>query len=139
VVSEEHGLRIGHAERAAALRALDEHLEAGRLDIEEYGDRSAAASVATTVDDVAVLFRDLPAPHPPLPGRTGPPAPVAPVLPAPVGHRPPSVTALRLAATLVPVLAVLALVATVAAGGGAGFAFLPLLFFMAIGFGHRRH
>lgn len=66
-------IRIGNAERTAAMRALDEHLAAGRLGVEEYGDRSAAAANATVAGDLAVLFTDLPAPHPELPGVGGPP------------------------------------------------------------------
>lgn len=68
-------LRIGTAERTAAMQALDDHVAAGRLDIEEYGDRSAQASVATTAPQLAALFVDLPAPHPVLPGVTPPHAP----------------------------------------------------------------
>jgi hypothetical protein len=67
-------LRIGNAERTAALEALDEHLAAGRLDVDEYTDRSAAAAGAVVAADLADLFTDLPEPHPPLPGgRTAPP------------------------------------------------------------------
>lgn len=66
--------RIGTADRDAAMAALDQHLEAGRLDAEEYGERSARAAQARTVDDLVPLFADLPQPHPPLPGE----APVAP-------------------------------------------------------------
>jgi hypothetical protein len=62
---EPTGLRIGDAERRAAMAALDAHLEAGRLDGTEYGERSASASVARTVDDLRPLFVDLPPPHPP--------------------------------------------------------------------------
>src|SRR3978361_648041 len=36
--AEPPGLRVGHDERAAALRALDTHFEAGRLDVTEYGE-----------------------------------------------------------------------------------------------------
>ena len=39
-------LRIGTAERNAAMKALDAHLEAGRLGVEEYGERSAKAAGA---------------------------------------------------------------------------------------------
>ncbi|MEJ2889677.1 DUF1707 SHOCT-like domain-containing protein [Actinomycetospora aeridis] len=67
--------RIGTADRDAAMAALDQHLEAGRLDAEEYGERSARAAEARTVDDLVPLFADLPQPHPPLPGETS--APVA--------------------------------------------------------------
>jgi len=76
-------LRIGNAERAAAMRALDEHLEEGRLGPEEYGERSAVASAATTADELRALFADLPAPHPQLPGPEPvlPPTSALPVVP----------------------------------------------------------
>jgi hypothetical protein len=48
-VSEPSGdkpLRIGTAERQSAMKALDAHLDAGRLGVEEYADRSAAAANA---------------------------------------------------------------------------------------------
>ncbi len=63
-------LRIGNAERASAMKALDEHMSAGRLSIDEYGDRTAAASTATTRSELVALFSDLPAPHPVLPDPT---------------------------------------------------------------------
>lgn len=68
--------RIGNAEREAAQAALDAHLQAGRLDAEEYGERSAKASVARTAEDLTPLFADLPQPHPtpPDPTRPHPPA-----------------------------------------------------------------
>ena len=69
-------LRIGHAERTAAQRALDEHLAAGRLGVEEYADRSAAAANAVVAGDLAALFTDLPEPHPELPIEK-PPAPTS--------------------------------------------------------------
>jgi hypothetical protein len=57
-------LRIGNDERDAAIKALDEHLNAGRLDPEEYGQRVAQASVARTREGLDELFVDLPGPHP---------------------------------------------------------------------------
>lgn len=60
-------LRIGTAERESAAAALNAHLEAGRLGVEEYADRSAIAANATTADELRTLFVDLPAPHPALP------------------------------------------------------------------------
>lgn len=57
-------IRIGNDERDAAIRALDEHLSAGRLDPDEYGDRVARASVARTFADLEPLFSDLPDPRP---------------------------------------------------------------------------
>lgn len=65
-------LRVGDAERNSALEALGEHLGAGRLDLDEYGTRSSAASVARTVGDLRALFVDLPPPYPKLPGTALP-------------------------------------------------------------------
>ncbi len=55
--------RIGNAEREAAQRALQEHLVAGRLDLDEFGERSAQAALARTGGDLERLFADLPEPH----------------------------------------------------------------------------
>ena len=89
MTNERPPTRIGTAERAAAMKALDEHLAAGRLQIEEYGDRSAQAANAITAPELAALFDDLPAPHPALPGVEPPPLPVLPP-PAPLAPREPS-------------------------------------------------
>ena len=48
--------------------ALGEHLSAGRIDLDEFGTRSAMVSQARTVADLRAQFTDLPAPHPLLPG-----------------------------------------------------------------------
>jgi hypothetical protein len=64
--------RIGTAERAAAQQALDAHVNAGRLGVNEYAERAALAANASTAGELADLFTDLPAPHPKLPGiRSG--------------------------------------------------------------------
>jgi hypothetical protein len=76
---ESSPLRIGHAERTAAQQALDEHLAAGRLGIDEYADRSAVAANAVVAADLAALFTDLPQPHPELPGTPAAPPPTAPL------------------------------------------------------------
>jgi hypothetical protein len=76
-------LRIGNTERTAAMKALDEHLESGRLGVEEYADRSAAAANAVVAGDLADLFTDLPEPHPALPGTPAAPPPTAPLPVAP--------------------------------------------------------
>ncbi|GHF22643.1 hypothetical protein GCM10017786_65850 [Amycolatopsis deserti] len=57
-------LRIGDNDRESALKALGEHLSAGRLDLDEYGERSAKVTAARTRRDLAELFADLPEPHP---------------------------------------------------------------------------
>ncbi|MCW0214613.1 MAG: DUF1707 domain-containing protein [Pseudonocardia sp.] len=74
-------LRIGTAERESAANALNAHLEAGRLGVEEYADRSAVAANATVASEIAALFTDLPAPHPDLPTASG--AVRTPTAPAP--------------------------------------------------------
>jgi len=58
-------LRIGDAERDAAISALGEHFAAGRLNHQEYDERTSAAWTARTAADLTALFVDLPAPHPP--------------------------------------------------------------------------
>lgn len=57
-------LRIGDTERNQAITALGEHLGAGRLDVDEFGGRSAGVEVARTRDELAALFTDLPEPRP---------------------------------------------------------------------------
>jgi len=84
MTNERPPIRIGTAERDAAMKALGEHLEAGRLEVDEYGERSARASVATTAPELAALFDDLPAPHPLLPGIDDP---LGPRQPATAGRR----------------------------------------------------
>lgn len=71
-------LRIGDAEREKALRALGEHMSAGRLDIDEYGDRSAKVAAARTRNDLITLFTDLPAPNPSF-DHSAPATPAQPV------------------------------------------------------------
>ncbi|WP_433289574.1 DUF1707 SHOCT-like domain-containing protein [Pseudonocardia sp. CA-142604] len=78
---ESSPLRIGTAERTAAMKALDEHLSAGRLGVEEYGERTAKAANAVVASEIAELFTDLPEPHPQLPGKAPLTAPL-PVAPA---------------------------------------------------------
>jgi uncharacterized protein DUF1707 len=62
--SEPVELRIGDAERESAMQALSEHLSAGRIDIDEFGERSAKVTAARTRRELAALFTDLPEPHP---------------------------------------------------------------------------
>lgn len=57
-------VRVGTTEREAAASSLLEHLEAGRLDLDEYGERAARASVARTRGELRSLFTDLPGPDP---------------------------------------------------------------------------
>jgi hypothetical protein len=99
-------IRVGDAEREEALRALGDHMSAGRLDIDEYGERTARVAASKTRGDLLALFKDLPEPRPtfqpPVHTRaaTSAPSPAAPPPQAPAGPRAISV---RLYAALVPV------------------------------------
>ena len=57
-------IRVSDAEREEALTKLGEHMSAGRLDIDEYGERSAKVATAKTRGDLLGLFGDLPDPKP---------------------------------------------------------------------------
>lgn len=60
-------LRLSDAEREAALARLGEHYAEGRLDKDEYDERSDAIWTAKTRADLAPVFADLPAPVRPRP------------------------------------------------------------------------
>ena len=68
-------VRIGDAERDLVIDQLADHHAAGRLTLQEFEDRMAAASTARTGADLAVLTADLPAPP-------SPPTPRSPARPA---------------------------------------------------------
>jgi DUF1707 SHOCT-like domain len=80
-------------------------MSAGRLDIDEYGERTARVAASKTRGDLLVLFKDLPEPRPtftpPVQAQAAapPPQPQQPSGPPPI-VRPVSV---RLYAALVPV------------------------------------
>ncbi|WP_086660910.1 DUF1707 SHOCT-like domain-containing protein [Lentzea kentuckyensis] len=57
-------IRIGDTEREQALQVLGEHMSAGRIDVEEYGERSAKITTAKTRGELMALFHDLPDPRP---------------------------------------------------------------------------
>jgi Domain of unknown function (DUF1707) len=56
-------IRIGDAEREAAVTALGEHYAAGRLTKEEYDERAEIAWTAKTNSALWPLFADLPRPQ----------------------------------------------------------------------------
>ncbi|SHK49297.1 TM2 domain-containing protein [Pseudonocardia thermophila] len=69
------------------MEALGEHFAQGRLDADEYGERSASAFAARTVGELEDLFHDLPPlPRPP---HLGPPVP-ADRATVPPTHQPPT-------------------------------------------------
>jgi hypothetical protein len=57
-------IRVGDADRENGLRALGEHFSAGRLDVDEYDQRTVKATTARTRGELVALFTDLPDPHP---------------------------------------------------------------------------
>ena len=71
-------MRLSDAERQDALDVLEEHVRTGRLDIDEYGTRSAKVTAAKRVSELVPLFDDLPSPRPSalLNGATAPQVPV---------------------------------------------------------------
>ena len=120
-------LRIGNAERTAAINALDEHLAAGRLGIDEYADRSAVAANAVVAAELAALFTDLPQPHPDLPrGPAGPSTAPLPVTPADEGAAPVGGAVSTWGPGLVPVVVIAAIALFLVTRQGAFFVLIPL-------------
>jgi hypothetical protein len=65
----EPALRASDDDRDAVLRALERHTAVGRLNLDEFDQRSTAAFAAVTLDELAALTSDLPE----LPDKPGPP------------------------------------------------------------------
>jgi Domain of unknown function (DUF1707)/2TM domain len=114
-------LRIGDAERGMVVDQLADHHAAGRLTLEEFQDRMAAAWTARTAADLDALVRDLPAQ--PRPSR--PPA---------------AATRLRLDPHVTAYLAVIALLWLIWLVTGAGYPWpiWPMLGWGIGVFGHHR-
>lgn len=72
-MSGNSGQRVGNTEREAAIAALNQHWQAGRLDPAEHERRTTAAYAAVTKGDLDALFADLPGGDPA--DRTIPAAP----------------------------------------------------------------
>ena len=85
-MSGDSGQRVGNTEREAAIEALNQHWQAGRLDPAEHERRTTAAYAAVTKGDLDALFADLPGGDPATrttPGHTGPAAGRGRVVPVP--------------------------------------------------------
>ncbi|WP_175648122.1 DUF1707 SHOCT-like domain-containing protein [Nocardia donostiensis] len=62
------GTRVSVEARERAMRELAEHMSSGRLTLAEFDERSAGVAAASTTEQLAGLFADLPgAPPPPAP------------------------------------------------------------------------
>ena len=68
-MSQAPEMRIGDAEREAAVFALGEHYAAGRLTKDEYDERADVAWAAKTSSAMWPLFADLPRPQASIPTR----------------------------------------------------------------------
>jgi hypothetical protein len=79
-------MRIGNQQREEAIRALNDHFAAGRIEIGEYEQRVSYATASQTIAELSSLFHDLPHPHPPF--LVVPPPPQYPTTPPP-GFGPP--------------------------------------------------
>ena len=60
-VTEDEGVRIGTAEREEAMELLSRQFSEGRLNPDEFSERSAAIAAAVTRADLEPVFADLPA------------------------------------------------------------------------------
>jgi len=109
-------IRIGDTERESALSALGDHMSAGRLDIDEYGDRTARVAAAKTRGDLLALFSDLPAPHPKFGVATAAQAPAVASNAAPVPASNGMPLPQRLMAAAVPLASIAAVVLFFAMG-----------------------
>lgn len=121
-------MRLSDTERDEAIKALSEHVRTGRLDLDEYGTRSAKVTAAKTRGDLVPLFADLPPPHPTVLTSGARPVPSGP-------SRPSGLVA-RFGPGLVPVAVLVALVLffTVARGMGLWLVFLlPVVVLLVAG------
>ncbi len=72
----DYAIRIGDAERDAAMARLREHFVAGRLNLEELTERIDLALTAKTQGQIEGLMADLPRPPRPKAARSRPRQPV---------------------------------------------------------------
>lgn len=126
-------IRVSDTEREDALGKLGEHMSSGRLDIDEYGERTAKVAAAKTRGDVLALFDDLPDPRPTF-GQPAPPAVRTPDAVAPGRTR---TLAERVGPVVVPIVGVLAVVGLVFLLK-APFLLFVAFFFLASGGGRWR-
>jgi hypothetical protein len=111
------GIRVSDADRDRAVTELSEHFQTGRLNQDEFEDRSGQALQARTGGDLRGLFNDLPSRAVLAQPQVSAPAPV------PGGHRG------RPFPLIIPIVVAAVIVANVA-GSGQGHSFgwlIPVL------------
>lgn len=69
-VSEDEDVRIGTAEREEAMALLSRQFSEGRLNPDEFSERSGAIAAAVTRADLEPIFADLPAKPGQIPPRS---------------------------------------------------------------------
>ncbi|GLY68448.1 hypothetical protein Atai01_50670 [Amycolatopsis taiwanensis] len=115
-------MRLSDDERDEAINALSEHVRTGRLDLDEYGTRSAKVTAARTRGELMPLFADLPAPHPSVLTTGARPAPVR------------SMPMARFGPGLVPIAGLIALVLFFTVARGMWLVFLlPMIVLLVAG------
>jgi hypothetical protein len=120
-------MSLTDADRQAAVAALRSHAGAGHIDLDAFGDRTAAVLAAATIADLDSLFADLPGGVPPLPSAL----PVVPLAPA---VRPRSRPGLPRVARLAPIAPLAILFVAIWALTGFGY-FWPVWPIMGISIG----
>lgn len=120
-------IRVSDTEREDAIGKLSEHMSSGRLDIDEYGERTAKVAAAKTRADVLDVFDDLPEPRPAF-GRPAPPATPQPA-PAPRG---PSVVG-QVVPVVAPILAIALGIGLILLVKLPFFILIPIIFFAVSG------
>jgi Domain of unknown function (DUF1707) len=127
-------LRIGDAEREAAVTALGEHYAAGRLSKDEFDERTAAALTALTASALAPLFGDLPAPH-----AAGAAVSTTPGTVRPRPGWSPSRSRRRPGWYPIPLLPVIVLLVALGVAGRIPWIVVPIVAWLCIGRFHRWH
>lgn len=128
-------LRVSDADRDAAVSELGEHFQAGRITVAELDERVGQAIRSQTGQDLAGIFRDLPA------GPAGPAVQREPAARSGPGtgqlagparwRRAPALAGIAAVAGAVGVVAVIAIVASVQGNGRwAPWWLIPVAFFM---------
>ncbi|HEX7131995.1 MAG TPA: DUF1707 domain-containing protein [Iamia sp.] len=123
------GRALTDADRETAVAALRRHAGDGVIDLDQFGDRTAAVLAAATVGELDPVFADLPGGLPALPVPARAPAPAV---------RPRRRPAFPLVTRLAPVAPLALLFVAIWAVSGFGY-FWPIWPIMGISIGALKH